>query len=92
MPQNFSAMLREQPLLGPRDAIPRETADRFEERRAEWIVEIAGRQLARRLRQIVLDVSGELRQRTRVGVCRRREHPGRALHRTSLALRKVAYT
>ena len=53
----------EQAQLGARDAVPRQPADRLEQRRAERVVEVARRQLPRLLRQVVLDVARELRGR-----------------------------
>ena len=50
----------EQPRLGPRDAIPRQPADRLEQARAERVVEILRLQLLRRQREIARDVGGEL--------------------------------
>ena len=49
--------------LRARDAVPRQLADRLEQRRAERVVEVPRRQLPRRQRQVVLDVARELLER-----------------------------
>src|SRR4051812_45254460 len=50
----------EQALFGASDLIPRQSADGLENRRAEGIVEVAGRQLAWLKRQVILHVVGKL--------------------------------
>src|SRR5205085_12371228 len=52
-------VLLEQPLLRARNAVPRQPADRFEQARAERVVEILGLKLLRRQRQIAADVGGK---------------------------------
>ena len=56
---NRGTVLREQPRLRPRDAIPRQPADRLEEARAERVVEIFRLKLLRGEPQIPTDVGGE---------------------------------
>ena len=62
-PEDVASVQPEEPQLGPCDAIPGQQADRLEERRAELVVEVPRRQLARRERQVVLDVARKLGQK-----------------------------
>jgi hypothetical protein len=50
----------EQLVLRPRDAIPREPADRFEQARSEGVVQILRLQLFRRQLKVACDLRGKL--------------------------------
>ena len=92
LPQHVAAACGEETLLGRRDPVPGQPADRFEERGPELVVEIPRRKLTRLLQQVVLDVGCEPGQR-RVGRRfggRGSSRGGPAAHRTSLAHRNVA--
>src|SRR5262245_29771623 len=86
--QQRSPMACEQGLLGAGDRIPRQSADRLEKRRSKRVVEITRRELPRTLRQVVLDVGGELSrlQRLRSTILALRTPP----HRASRTPRNVA--
>src|SRR5262249_49606560 len=53
------AVCFQQPLLGPRDRIPRQPADCLKEGRAELVVQILRWQLSRRLREVISNVLGK---------------------------------
>src|SRR5882672_9758689 len=58
--QDRPAVFVKQPHFRAGDAIPRKPADGVEERRAQVVVEVARRKLARMERQVVVDVAREL--------------------------------
>ena len=58
--EHLARVAREQRRLRPRDPVPRQPADGIEERRAQRVVEIARRQLARRPLEILGDVGDEI--------------------------------
>jgi hypothetical protein len=65
--QNLAPVAREQGALGARNRIPRQLADRLEQRRTERVVEVARRQLPRRQREVILDVAGKRLQLDTLG-------------------------
>ena len=64
--ENGSVILQ-QPALGPRDAIPGETTDRFEQARPELVVQVLRLQLLRRQRKIAPYFRRELLDQSRSG-------------------------
>ena len=63
--ENRLRVRREQRRFRARDAIPRQAADRFEERRPELVVEVFRRELPRRALQVLAHLGGETCHETR---------------------------
>ena len=57
--EDIACMNAQQMVLCTRNTVPRKPRDRFEEDRSKLVVEIPGRQLARRERKIIRDILGE---------------------------------
>src|SRR5712664_3523317 len=57
--EDLASAAPEQVPLRSRNPIPRQLTDGLEERRAERVVQVAGRQLPRRQRQVIRDVTRE---------------------------------
>ena len=82
--ENLARVAREQRGLRSRDAIPGQPADRVEERRAQRVVEVTRRELARRPLQVLRDIRDE------IGASRKRNPFRWKQHHASPAHRNVA--